>query len=185
MVFETYIFAGPVASGDMIGALNSTRLMQTSTANGTLLKPDRPAVPVDSAYLFEFGKKERAYARTHSSHTHIHTHRIRTYTLIMFPLSNTGTCLCRGSAGAGGGVGHLFRASHQGEHPTRMCDVILSHISGLNIPMDVRAGGGAAGAVRTLLRCRWLAAAAGRVSLAQPHRRRSDQSLAVPHFRRR
>ena len=46
--------AGTVASGDKRGLANATRLLQSCTANGTLLKPDAPALPLPSAIRAAF-----------------------------------------------------------------------------------------------------------------------------------
>jgi hypothetical protein len=43
-----------VAAGDRRGLANATRLRQSCTANGTLLKPDAPAVPLEGALLANF-----------------------------------------------------------------------------------------------------------------------------------
>lgn len=40
--------AGPTAPGDKIGTSNRSLIMRTCAADGTLLKPDRPATPLDS-----------------------------------------------------------------------------------------------------------------------------------------
>ena len=40
--------AGPTAPGDQIGTANVSLVMRTCTDDGTLLKPDRPATPLDS-----------------------------------------------------------------------------------------------------------------------------------------
>jgi hypothetical protein len=43
--------AGPVGVGDPIGALNAASLLQAVRADGTIVKPDAPATPIDSSYL--------------------------------------------------------------------------------------------------------------------------------------
>jgi len=45
------ISAGPIADGGRIGNLNKTLLFQTCQADGTLLKPDKPATVLDKAYI--------------------------------------------------------------------------------------------------------------------------------------
>eukprot|EP00662_Eupelagonemidae_sp_cell21_P018224 gene18224-56905_t len=44
------LIAGPVGVADGVGFLNATRVMQTCRADGTLLKPDRPAYQLDSTF---------------------------------------------------------------------------------------------------------------------------------------
>lgn len=40
--------AGPIAPGDLIGSSNVSLILQTCRQDGTLLKPDRPATPLDA-----------------------------------------------------------------------------------------------------------------------------------------
>lgn len=42
---------GMVGAGDGIGAASATRLLRTCRADGVLLKPDRPATPLDAMFL--------------------------------------------------------------------------------------------------------------------------------------
>ena len=39
---------GPLAPGDKIGGSNTSLILSTCRADGVLLKPDRPATPIDS-----------------------------------------------------------------------------------------------------------------------------------------
>jgi hypothetical protein len=43
--------AGPVGPGDKIGYMDRELLMRTCRADGLLLKPDRPAMPIDEMFL--------------------------------------------------------------------------------------------------------------------------------------
>ncbi|HEX3627256.1 MAG TPA: hypothetical protein VH280_17755 [Verrucomicrobiae bacterium] len=43
--------AGPVGIGDAIGAVNKANLLQAVRADGVIVKPDAPIVPLDSSYL--------------------------------------------------------------------------------------------------------------------------------------
>lgn len=47
--------AGPVGVGDGVDYINVTRVMQTCRADGTLLKPDRPAWQLDSTFARALG----------------------------------------------------------------------------------------------------------------------------------
>ena len=46
--------AGPVASSDKRGLANATRLMQSCTQDGTLLRPDSPALPLEASLRAAF-----------------------------------------------------------------------------------------------------------------------------------
>jgi hypothetical protein len=43
--------AGPVGIGDAIGAVNKANLLQAVRADGVIVKPDAPMIPLDSSYL--------------------------------------------------------------------------------------------------------------------------------------
>jgi hypothetical protein len=49
---------GPVGPSDMIGSINKTRVMQTCRKDGLLLKPDRPALPVESIFIVQFTQED-------------------------------------------------------------------------------------------------------------------------------
>ena len=46
----TTLTAGPVGIADEIGFTNTTLVLQTCTANGTLLQPDKPSTPIDAMF---------------------------------------------------------------------------------------------------------------------------------------
>jgi hypothetical protein len=46
----TTLTAGPVGIADEIGFTNATLVLQTCTANGTLLQPDKPSTPIDAMF---------------------------------------------------------------------------------------------------------------------------------------
>ncbi|KAH3742798.1 Non-lysosomal glucosylceramidase [Pelomyxa schiedti] len=50
--------AGPLTIGDKIGSTNSTLVLRTCLNDGTLLKPDRPAIPVELMYQKTFDAPE-------------------------------------------------------------------------------------------------------------------------------
>lgn len=58
--------AGPVALSDRIGYTNATVVMQTCAADGTLLKPDKPATSLDVTFLANGGVQGELWS-THSS----------------------------------------------------------------------------------------------------------------------
>ncbi|HLG95005.1 MAG TPA: hypothetical protein VKX49_01705 [Bryobacteraceae bacterium] len=43
--------AGPIASGDAVGSVNSANLSQAVRADGVIVKPDAPIVPTDATFL--------------------------------------------------------------------------------------------------------------------------------------
>src|SRR6185437_3099293 len=43
--------AGPVGPGDRVGMTNRSLVMRTCRSDGMLLKPDRPATPIDASFL--------------------------------------------------------------------------------------------------------------------------------------
>lgn len=49
-VLMSALSAGPLGIGDQIGLTNTTLLLHTCTANGTLLHPDKPATPIDAMF---------------------------------------------------------------------------------------------------------------------------------------
>ncbi len=50
-VLVAALSAGPVGPGDRIGYHNKTRIMATCNSDGLLVKPDRPAFPIDRMFL--------------------------------------------------------------------------------------------------------------------------------------
>lgn len=60
------LLGGPVGPSDMLGLVNTTRLMQVCRKDGLLLKPDRPAYLADIAYTTAFASGE---APPHLWHT--------------------------------------------------------------------------------------------------------------------
>jgi hypothetical protein len=66
--------AGPVAAGDGIGDGNPALIMRTCTSNGTLLKPDRPALAIDAVWnRFVFGTRVHAEDQEDGEITHTGT----------------------------------------------------------------------------------------------------------------
>lgn len=50
--------AGPVGTGDAIGKESKANIMKAVRADGVIVKPDKPILPVDGAYIAEAEKKE-------------------------------------------------------------------------------------------------------------------------------
>jgi hypothetical protein len=63
--------AGPVAPGDGVGQANRTLIMQSCREDGLLLKPSRPATPVDAYWT------QRAFGPAYASHLQPHTKKKR------------------------------------------------------------------------------------------------------------
>ena len=61
---------GPILIGDGVNGSNRTLVMQTCTASGLLLKPDRPASPTDKFWLASLMNKDAASCRGDLSVTH-------------------------------------------------------------------------------------------------------------------
>jgi hypothetical protein len=66
--------AGPVGIGDLIGAETKTNIMQATRADGVIVKPDAPLVPLDCSYIADAQKKHAPLiASTHTQHGEITT----------------------------------------------------------------------------------------------------------------
>jgi hypothetical protein len=66
--------AGPVGTGDAIGAEDKNNILKAARADGVIVKPDAALVPVDSSYLAEAQNQERPLvASTFTDHGGIHT----------------------------------------------------------------------------------------------------------------
>ncbi|HXR48328.1 MAG TPA: hypothetical protein VN784_12905 [Candidatus Limnocylindrales bacterium] len=56
-VLLSTLSAGPVGIGDAIGAANKANLLHAARADGVIVKPDAPIVPLDSSYIADAEKK--------------------------------------------------------------------------------------------------------------------------------
>ena len=66
--------AGPVGTGDAIGRENKANLLMAMRADGVIIKPDRPLLPVDGAYLAEAEMKDiPLVATTYTIHDRVKT----------------------------------------------------------------------------------------------------------------
>ena len=66
--------AGPVGTGDAIGLEDKANIFKTIRADGVIIKPDRPLVPTDSAYLAEAKNGNGAFlASTYTEHEGLRT----------------------------------------------------------------------------------------------------------------
>jgi len=66
--------AGPVGTGDAIGKEDKDNLMKAMRADGVIIKPDAPLVPIDSAYVAEAqGKDVPLEASTFTDHGDVKT----------------------------------------------------------------------------------------------------------------
>jgi hypothetical protein len=66
--------AGPVGVGDLMGAETKTNLLQAVRADGVIVKPDVPIVPLDRSYIADAQKKPAPLiASTHTRHDGITT----------------------------------------------------------------------------------------------------------------
>jgi hypothetical protein len=62
--------AGPVGPGDALGTVNATNLSKSARADGIIVKPDVPLVPVDDAYVNDaLNLKQPFVATTCTDHT--------------------------------------------------------------------------------------------------------------------
>jgi len=66
-VLLSTLSAGPVGIGDAIGAVNKANILQAVRADGVIVKPDAPMIPLDSSYLAD--AKNRAAPLTASTRT--------------------------------------------------------------------------------------------------------------------
>ncbi|MDR3460455.1 MAG: hypothetical protein P4N60_23750 [Verrucomicrobiae bacterium] len=73
-VLLSTLSAGPVGIGDALGAENKVNLMQAVRADGMIVKPDAPIVPLDCSYIAD-AQKEKAplVAGTYTDHNGIKT----------------------------------------------------------------------------------------------------------------
>jgi hypothetical protein len=66
--------AGPVGIGDVLGAENKGNLMQAVRADGVIVKPDAPMVPLDASYIADAqGQKTPLTASTFTDHDGLKT----------------------------------------------------------------------------------------------------------------
>ena len=66
--------AGPVGIGDAIGMENKANLLQAVRADGVIVKPDEPIVPLDQSYLADAnGRPSPLIAGTYTDHNGIKT----------------------------------------------------------------------------------------------------------------
>jgi hypothetical protein len=66
--------AGPVGSGDALGAENKENLLKIVRADGVIVKPDVPLVPMDRAYLADAQKQDvPILATTYTDHDGLRT----------------------------------------------------------------------------------------------------------------
>jgi hypothetical protein len=69
--------AGPVGTGDAIGKENKENILKACRADGVLVKPDAPVLPLDESYLNEAqGKDLPILAATFTKHTNITTNYV-------------------------------------------------------------------------------------------------------------
>lgn len=62
---------GPVGPSDSLGHMNHDLVMRTCAADGLILKPDKPATPLDA--VFEQGFANASAARVCKGARHLHT----------------------------------------------------------------------------------------------------------------
>ena len=73
-VLLSTLSAGPVGIGDAIGAENRTNLMQAVRADGVIVKPDAPIVPLDRNYIADANKQPAPLtASTYTDHDGLRT----------------------------------------------------------------------------------------------------------------
>jgi len=66
--------SGPVGIGDVMGSENKTNLFKTVRADGVIVKPDAPAMPLDCSYLSDAkGERLPMVAGTYTDHDGIKT----------------------------------------------------------------------------------------------------------------
>jgi len=63
--------AGPIAPGDKIGYSNSKLIMKTCTADGLLLKPDKPATSIDETFFRLAFNNSGPFGQVWSTYTNI------------------------------------------------------------------------------------------------------------------
>lgn len=73
-VLLSTLSAGPVGIGDAIGAVNKANLLHAVRADGVIVKPDAPIVPLDRSYIADAEKKPAPLtASTYTDHGGIKT----------------------------------------------------------------------------------------------------------------
>ena len=97
--------AGPVGTGDALGKENAGNILKTVRADGVLIKPDAPLVPVDSAYLAEARKQVAPLVAT--TYTAQGNKRV-IYAVVLDPPGSSGTSFTLTPADLGTGGGGAF-----------------------------------------------------------------------------
>jgi hypothetical protein len=73
--------AGPIGLGDKIGTLNAANVLRAVRADGVIVKPDVPIVPLDSVYLADAESPKTApmLAATHTAFGRMRAHYVFAY----------------------------------------------------------------------------------------------------------
>ena len=78
--------AGPVGTGDAIGAEDKANLMRAVRADGVIVKPDAPIVPLDQSYIADAeGKRTPLVASTDTDHNGIKTEYVFAFNRPKYP----------------------------------------------------------------------------------------------------